>query len=199
MLRAPSAWVTNWTCAVHGPVPPLRPFAQPSADFVRWLAARSRLPVWLPWPLPHGWVITGVGYAGSDVEGARATVVACSGPNPLGGAGELLLVADEMGVGLGAMYAGLPGPDPGAAFGDGAPQGKVQASGRLTSLWFVSSAPDRAVYAGESEGFWLWLVFFPDTAGTLLVEPIELADMATLGHEVDLLPYGALTPRLHDA
>ncbi|HZC26102.1 MAG TPA: DUF6758 family protein [Actinopolymorphaceae bacterium] len=195
-LRAPSAWQASWTCSGHGPVPPLRPFRQPSADFVRALAARSHLPLWLPWPLPRGWVITGVGYAGTDTEGVRATVVACSGPNPLGGAGELLLVAEELGVGLGASYGGLVGPDPGEAFGHGPPQAKVDVAGRPTSLWFVPSPHDRAVYAGEAEGRWLWLVLFPGTAGALLVEPIDLADMGTLGHEVDLLPYGALTPRL---
>ena len=195
-LRPPSPWDTNWNCGAHGPVPPLRPFGQPSAAFARWLASRSRLPIWLPWPIPHGWVITGLGHAGSEVEGVRATVVACSGPNPLGGPGELLLVAEEMGIGLGASYAGLAGADPGEAFGDGAPQAKVQAGGRPTPLWFVRGPADRAVYAGEAEGFWLWLVFYPETAGALLLESFTLADMGTLGHEVDLLPYGALTPRL---
>jgi hypothetical protein len=181
---------------VHGPVSPLRPFSQPSPELVRWLAARSRLPVWLPWPLPHAWVITGVGSAGSDVEGVRATVLACTGPNPLGGAGEVLVVAEELAVGLGSRYAGLAGTDPGEAFGRGSPQAKVWAAGRPTPLWVVPSPPDRAAYAGEAEGFWLWLVFFPETAAALLLESFDLADIALMGHEVDLLPYGALTPRL---
>nr|WP_020580209.1 DUF6758 family protein [Actinopolymorpha alba] len=195
-MRPPSAWEASWVCPVHGPVPPLHPFVQPSPELVRWLAARTHLPVWLPWPLPHGWVITGVGHVGSEVEGVRATVVACSGPNPLGGAGELILVAEEMGVGLGARYAGIAGPDPGEAFGHGTPVAKVQADGRPTSLWLAGAPSDRAVYAGEAAASWLWLVFFPETAGALVVEPIELADVRALGHEVDLLPYGALTPRL---
>jgi hypothetical protein len=194
--RPPSAWRTTWSCAIHGPIPPLRPFGQPSADFVRWLAARSRLPLWLPWPLPRGWVVTGVGYAGSDMDGVRATVVACSGPNPLGGAGDLLMIAEEMGVGLGAGYAGLSSADPGEAFGAGPPQAKIEADGHPTPLWLVQSPPDRAVYAGEAAAHWLWLVFSPETAGALVIEPVSLADMGTLGHEVDVLPYGALTPRL---
>jgi hypothetical protein len=197
-VRAPSAWADRWTCPVHGAVPPLQPFVQPSADLVRWLAARSRLPLWVPWPLPHAWVITGIGHAGSDVEGVRATVVACSGPNPLGGAGELLLVAEEMGVGLGAAYAGMQGTDPGGRVGHGTPQAKVEADSHPTALWLADSPPDRAVYVGESAASWLWLVFHPDTAGALLLEPIELMDVRALGHEVDLLPYGALTPRLRD-
>ncbi len=130
------------------------------------------------------------------MDGVRATVVACTGPNPLGGAGEVLLIAEEMGVGLGAGYAGLSGSDPGESFGDGAPQAKVDADGHPTPLWFVPSPADRAVYAGEAAAHWLWLVFYPETAGALLIEPLDLADMGTLGHEVDLLPYGALTPRL---
>ncbi|MGW5360366.1 DUF6758 family protein [Actinopolymorpha pittospori] len=196
LLRAPSAWETRWTCPVHGPVPPLQPFVQPTPELVRWLAARSRLPLWLPWPLPHAWVVTGVGHAGNEIEGVRATVLACSGPNPVGGAGELLLVAEEMGVGLGANYAGLTGTDPGDAFGRCTPQAKVEADGHPTPLWLVDAPPDRAVYAGESSASWLWLILHPETAGTLMLEPIDLVDLRALGHEVDLLPYGALTPRL---
>jgi hypothetical protein len=67
----------------------------------------------MPWPLPVGWLFTGVAYAGDDRHGGRATAVACSGPGPLGGMGELILVAEELGVGLGARYAGVDGPDPG--------------------------------------------------------------------------------------
>ncbi|MEV7547704.1 DUF6758 family protein, partial [Streptomyces sp. NPDC089915] len=33
---------------------------------------------------------------GGDRTGGRATVVACTGPGPLGGLGELLLVAEEL-------------------------------------------------------------------------------------------------------
>src|SRR5690606_26097935 len=101
---APSAWAPTWRCAVHGPVVPLQPLPRPNAEYVRKLCHRSPLPMWLPWPLPHGWVVTGVGYAGDDVGGIRGTVVACSGPNPLGGGGDLLIVTEELGVGLGAGY-----------------------------------------------------------------------------------------------
>ena len=41
-------------------------------------------------------------------------------------------------------------------------------SGRWTS-------PGRAVFAGEVKGLWLWVVLWPDTAGTLLVEPLAPA------------------------
>jgi hypothetical protein len=174
LIESTVAAPTGWTCYVHGAVTPL----------------------WLPWPLPHGWVVTGAGHAGSPAEGVRATVVACGGPNPLGGAGELLIIAEEPGVGLGAHYAGLPGPDPGSTFGRGVAQGKVHTDGHPTPLWHAVSPAGRAAYAGEAAGRWLWLVFWPDTASTLLVEPLELADARTLGHEIDMLPFGALTPQL---
>lgn len=68
--------------------------------------------------------------------------------------GELLLVAEELGVGLGARYAGIEGPDPGLHLDvDSAPDAKVHAAGRPTPLWHVKNAPsDRAVFAGEARG-----------------------------------------------
>lgn len=195
-VDASSPAPTGWSCCVHGAVTPLQPFVQPTTELLTYLARHSRVPVWLPWPLPHGWLVTGAGHAGSRAEGVRATVVACGGPDPLGGPGELLIVAEEPGVGLGARYAGLSGHDPGTSFGRGAPQARVQAGGHPGSLWHVAAEPDRAAYAGEAAGCWLWLVFYPETAGTLLAERLELADVRSLGHEVDLLAFGALSPRL---
>lgn len=182
-------------CADHGEVAPLLPFGPPSAELLTALAAASRIPYWLPWPLPDEWIVTGAGRAATP-EGVRATVVACSGPTPLSGAGELLVVAEEIGVGLGAGYAGLEGPDPGPAIGSGARDAHVQTEGHPTPLWYVPSPPDRAVYAGEAAGRWLWLVCFPDTTGALLAEPLTLADVRFLGHEVDMVPFGSLAQRL---
>ena len=61
-------------------------------------------------------------------------------------------------------------------------------------LWQVAS-PDRAVFAGEVEGLWLWVVLWPDTAGVLLVEPMALRDLRDPGQELDL-PFGAASARL---
>ncbi|MBM7786050.1 hypothetical protein JOD67_002730 [Tenggerimyces flavus] len=177
-------------------VAPLLPSVQPTPEGVRRFADWSHLPIWLPWPLPHGWVVAGTGHAGADNDRARATVLALNGPNPLGGAGELLLVAEEPGVGLGAYLSGIDGPDPGEKFGLGQAEAKVDADGHPTSLWHVPAPPDRAVYAGEAAGLWIWLILFPETAGTLLMEPITLADVRGMGREVEMLPFGALTPRL---
>ena len=152
------------------------------------------MPVWLPWPLPQGWVVTGFTYAGDQRSGAVATVVACSGPAPLGGAGELLLVAEEPGIGLGARYAGLHGTDPGGDFGSGAPHAKVEAAGHPTPLWCLD-APDAAVYVGEAKGQWLWSILWPANAGVLLLEDVHLRDLRSDPVLPDL-PYGALSPRL---
>lgn len=196
-LTAPDMWTSEWRCAWHGSTVPVQPPVQPSAAVVHSLAAQSALPLWIPWPLPRGWVITGVLQAGDDVTGIRATALALGGPNPLGGAAEMVIVAEEPGVGLGARFAGLPGPDPGPV-GEGSPYARLEADGRPTGLWHVPADADRAVAVGESSGCWLWTVLRPATAGALLVEDLALADLRTLGDEADVLPYGALTPWLSE-
>lgn len=80
----------------------MQPVVPPSVEALGVVVHRARVPVWMPWPLPVGWLFTGAAYAGDDRSGGRATVVACSGPGPLGGMAELLLVAEELGVELGA-------------------------------------------------------------------------------------------------
>jgi hypothetical protein len=159
---------------------------------------RAEVPVWMPWPLPVGWLFTGVAYAGDDRSGGRATAVACSGPGPLGGSGELLLVAEELGVGLGARYAGIKGPDPGPHICvDRPPHAKLLAAGRPTPLWHVAGAPgDRAVFAGEALGLWLWAIVWPGQSGLLMYDEMVLTDLREAGAEVELLPCGALSPRL---
>lgn len=194
-LAAPDVWSSEWRCPWHGSTVPVQPPVQPSATVLRSLAEQSPVPVWLPWPLPRGWVVTGVLTAGDNVTGVRASAAALGGPNPLGGPAEIVLVAEEPGVGLGARFAGLSGPDPGPV-GQGIPYVRLQADGHPTGLWLVPSDADRAVAVGESQGCWLWMVLRPATAGALLVEDLALADVRLLGDEVDVLPFGALTPWL---
>jgi hypothetical protein len=188
-------WSSEWQCGLHGAVAPLQPIGRLTIDSVAAAVKQAAVPLWLPWPLPHGWLLTGIAYAGDQRTGARATAVACSGPNPLGGIGELVLVAEEMGVGLGARYAGLPGPDPGS-LPMGEPHAKVHNGGHPMHLWSIDTTPDRAVYVGEAGGNWLWAVLWPESAATLLLEDLELADLREVGHEIELLPFGALSPRL---
>jgi hypothetical protein len=195
-LHPPGLWSSSWQCAAHGDVLPLQPVVQPTPEVVTATVSQSRVPVWLPWPLPHGWLVTGVAHAGDERTGARAVAVACSGPNPLGGMGELVLVAEEPGIGLGARYAGIPGPDPGADMVGAPAHAKVHAAGHPCPLWWVDGAPDGAVYVGESLGCWLWAVLWPDSAGALLLEDLVLTDLREVVAEIALLPVGALTPRL---
>ncbi|WP_097229806.1 DUF6758 family protein [Streptomyces zhaozhouensis] len=196
--RAPGLFADSWQCPAHGAVHPLRPVVPPSVGALAAVADRASVPLWMPWPLPVGWLFTGVVSAGDDTGGARATALSCSGPGPLGGACEMLLVAEETGVGLGARYAGLPGPDPGPGLSaDEPPRVKVVAAGRPTPLWLVGGAPsDRAVFAGEAAGIWLWAVVWPERSGPLLHEDLVLADLREAGSELALVPCGRLSARL---
>jgi hypothetical protein len=197
-VRAPGLFSDAWLCDVHGAVHPLQPVLPPSVEALGVVVGRARVPVWMPWPLPVGWLFTGVASAGDDRAGGRATAVACSGPGPFGGTGEMVLVAEELGVGLGARFAGVPGPDPGPAMAiDGPPAVKVVAAGRPTPLWHVSGGPgDRAVFAGESFGLWLWAVVWPEESGLVMYDELILTDLREAGAEVDLVPCGALSPRM---
>jgi hypothetical protein len=109
-----------------------------------------------------------------------------------------MLIAEELGVGLGARYAGIDGPDPGPNMCvNKPPHAKVLAAGRPTALWHVGGAPDdRVVFAGEARGLWLWAIVWPEETGLLMYDELVLTDLRDAGAEVDLLPCGALTPRL---
>lgn len=194
-LHAPSVWSSDWLCDEHGPVPPLQPVVRPSLECLDSLRTRAKVPVWLPWPLPTGWVVTGYAHVGDERTGAVATVVGCSGPAPLGGGGDLLLVAESPGVGLGARIAGLPGPDPGAGFDDGPAHAKLDAAGHPTPLWAVDAGPDLAAYVGEAKAAWIWALLWPAAAGVLMLEDLGLRDLREHPGGLDV-PHGALMPRL---
>ncbi|WP_165990155.1 DUF6758 family protein [Streptomyces sp. YIM 98790] len=197
-VRAPGLFSDTWQCSVHGAVQPLQPVLPPSVDGLAVVVRRTQVPVWMPWPLPVGWLYTGVAAAGDDRSGGRAVVVACSGPSPLGGPGELLLISEELGVGLGARYAGIEGPDPVPYMSvDQPPATKVLAGGRPTPLWHVTGTPDdRAVFAGEARGMWLWAVVWPERSGLLMYDELVLTDLREAGHEIELIPCGALSPKI---
>jgi len=194
VLREPSIWSSAWQCDLHGEVPPLRAGLSPSSEGLQSVRRGAAVPVWLPWPLPHGWVVTGFATAGDERSGTRGCTVALSGPNPVGGPAEMVLVSEELGVGLGARFAGLAGPDPGDGFATGVPAAVVRFGNHEFPLWHVE-APGRAAFAGEVMGSWLWLVLWPDTAGMLTVDPLPLRDLREVGPDLEL-PFGARSPRL---
>jgi hypothetical protein len=187
-------WSSAWRCDLHGEISPLAPARLPSRDGLQLLASHTTVPVWLPWPLPPGWLVSGFTGAGDERTGARASAVALSGPNPLGGPADLLIIAEEPGVGLGAGLAGLPGPDPGDGFARRAPHATVKVANHDAPLWVVESA-GKAVFVGEVAASWVWVVLWPDTAGALMVEPLALRDLRDPEQDLDL-PFGALCTRL---
>jgi hypothetical protein len=157
-------------------------------------------PMWCPWPLLTGWVLTGVAWVGDDRSGVRASAVACSGPGPVEhGPADIVLVAEEPGIGLGTRFAGIPGSDPGPFFeGDlfsTTAHAKVRAAGWPTPLWMVKSAEDRCAYVGEARGMWLYVVTWPAAAGYLLAEDLILHDLVE--DMPSQLVYGAPSPYLH--
>lgn len=203
-VRPPGLMSSDWRCDDCGPVSPLH-LPEHINDEVLTAAldeiARhwERLPLWCPWPLPTGWTVTGVGWAGDERDGVRATVLAVSGPAPLtDGPGDLLLIAEAPGVGLGGRYGGLPSSDPGQVLAEavtsGPPHTKLRADGHQLPLWSVASAPDRSAYVGEANGVWLIVVAWPPNAGYLLVDDVSLQDLGEwLPGE---LVYGARSTRL---
>lgn len=201
MVRPPGLWSDAWTCSTHGGVAPLHPPVLATVEALQQTGHRSQVPLWLPWPLPAGWLVSGVRAAGDDHSGPVAVVMACSGPNPVAAGpdqprpADLLLVAEQPGVGLAAHLAGLPDVDPGMAVGLGCPNLKLVAEGQHTPLWGVD-VDGAAAYVGEASGVWLWALVWPQTAAAVLLEQFDLRDARDLGLLLELPPHGALSPRL---
>jgi hypothetical protein len=200
-VREPGLASSDWRCDTCGPIVPLYVAAHVGTDVIasvvdRISAAQSGIPLWCPWPLPPGWLVTGVGWAGDPHNGVQATAIACSGPTPIsGGPADVVLVAEQLGVGLGNRLAGI---EPGFSFAELATHtahARVKAGGRDTPMWSVAATPDRVAYVGEARGIWLYAVAWPSDAGYVLCENIELCDLT------DWLPtelvYGATSPYLN--
>jgi hypothetical protein len=198
VLRAPGMMSSDWRCEQHGVVLPLRVPAHADSDVLKMLRQQAKVPMWVPWPLLPGWTITGFAWVGDDRSGVRATAIACTGPAPFGGVADVVLVAEELGIGLGAHYAGVSGTDPGPTLAEAArttsAHAKLKVDGHPTPLWSVASAEDRCAYVGEAGGLWLWAVLWPAEAGYLLADNVELMD----GRErlPGELVYGAPSPYL---
>jgi hypothetical protein len=176
-------------------VQPYSVVSRPGAEALDHVLKLAKVPVWMPHLHATGWLVSGFAYAGDDRAGSRAVVTCLSGPSPLGGASELLFVSEEPGVGLGARHAGLRGPDPGAGFGAGPPDAKVEAAGHPTALWSLSTPHDCAAFVGEAKGLWLWAVVWPASAGLLLYDALSLSDLRD-GYVEAELAFGSVSPRL---
>lgn len=183
----------SWICERHGPVEGLADAMEFGPEALATLLyTDGAVPAWVPWPLPPDWSVTGVRRTGEGAAAMHAVAVSCTGPGMLGGVAELVVVAEEPGVGLGARYAGRTQPDPGPALTTAAPDTKVFAAGHPTPLWSVPGGSDRAVYVGEALGRWLWLVVWPATEFMVVHDHLSLVDLRdpTLAYE---LPTGELS------
>jgi hypothetical protein len=169
---------------------------EPLAAVIGADLARVPVPLWSPWPLPDSWMFTGLAHTGA-AEADSASVTSWSGPDLFGDPAELLLVCEEAGAGVGSHFAGCRRSYPGPGVGEGPPHARFVVDNRPVPLWAVDEvASDRAAYAGEASGRWLWVVVHPAEASTLVVEPIQQVDARQLGPEVTLLPVAELSPRL---
>lgn len=195
-LRPPGLMSSQWQCERHGGVLPLHVLPRLGVDVVASVVAGAKVPLWAPIPLLPGWTATGLALVGDDRSGSCATAFALSGPSPLGGPADLVLVAEEPGIGLGAHYAGVADVDPGAVVIDGPPEAKVEAAGHPTALWRAASAEDRVAFVGEALGVWLWAVLWPPAAELVLLEHVVLHDLRHEAHAGLDLPLGAPSTRL---
>jgi hypothetical protein len=188
----------GYLCPEHGPTRPLRRPEEASYDgFVDVLRSAGDFPTYLPWPMSPGWSITDFAVVGEDP--ARATMTCSSGTSALDGPVDVFVLSEESGVGLGARCAGTPHLDPGAEVGAGPPPVRVRIRSQSVPLWSVSTAcaereVDRAVFAGEAGGCWLWLVLRPASAMLLLRDEWILRDVSGLGPPLVEMPFGGPAP-----
>lgn len=187
---------SDWQCETHGAVLPLKVLPRVGPDVLRAAVRDAAVPLWSPLPLLPGWTACGLATVGDERSGARATAFALSGPSPLGGPADLVLVAEELGVGLGVRCAGGQEELDADALTAGPPEAKVVAAGHDTPLWRTTSAEDRVAFVGEALGVWLWAVLWPPAAELVLLEHVVLHDLRHEAHAGLDLPLGAPSTRL---
>ncbi|MCW2867098.1 MAG: hypothetical protein JWR20_1286 [Marmoricola sp.] len=200
----------DFSCTVHGPTEPLwRPDVADYTSFAEMVARSGDLPTYLPWPMSPGWTIADFGCVG-DAGRLRASVTTVVGTSDLDGEVEVTVVSEDPGTGLGARCARTAYDDPGPEVSSGPPSVHVRAGGHSVPLWLVTESlleqpltgmgPTgdevlaRAVFVGEAEGRWLWLVVRPGSAALLLHDEWLLADVTGFGPEALEMPFGGPRP-----
>jgi len=190
----------GWSCPEHGPTEPLLrpPYATYDA-FAAHLVGSAGFPTYLPWPMSPGWGVTDFAAVGDEPGRTRATLTCSSGTSELDGPVDVVVVAEEAGVGLGARCAGTLHDDPGDEVGIGPPTVKVRVESQDVALWPVSTSAlggelDRSVVVGEAQGRWLWIVLRPASAVLLLRDDWMLRDVSSLGAPLLEVSYGGPTP-----
>jgi hypothetical protein len=199
---------------MHGPIDPLwRPDVADYDAFAELVGRIDDIPTYLPWPMSPGWSISDFGCVGNDGR-VRATVTTTVGTSDLDGEVEVTIVSEDPGIGLGSRCAGTSYDDPGTQISNGPPSIHVRAGGRTVPMWLVDDHGDgpgpereltvarltdgevlaRAVFAGEADGRWLWLVMRPASAALLLHDDWLLADVTGFGPEALEMPFGGPRP-----
>ena len=192
---------------MHGRIDPLwRPNEADYDSFAELVGRSDDRPTYLPWPMSPGWSIADFGCVGN--ERVRATVTTTVGNSDLDGHVEVTIVSEDPGTGLGSRCAGTTYDDPGPQISNGPPAIRVRAGGRTVPMWLVDDLADesgtgqateedllaRAVFAGEADGRWLWLVMKPGSAALLLQDDWLLADVTGFGPEALEMPFGGPRP-----
>jgi hypothetical protein len=177
-------------------VEPLHPALPAERYHLADVASSAGVPVWVPMPLPPGWTVTGVRRTGGTGP-ARGVAIALHGPGMTARQAELVIVAEEPGVGLGASYAGLDATDPGPELASAPRDTAVHAGGHPTAMWSLPVS-DRAAYVGEAQGCWLWAVAWPETEWMVVHDGLTLVDLRDSSHRARLAesPVGPVSPRL---
>ena len=194
----------TFACSLHGSIEPLwRPDEADYDTFAELVARCGDRPTYLPWPMSPRWSIADFGCVGHDR--VQATVTSTVGNSDLDGHVEVTIVSEDPGTGLGARCAGTPYDDPGPQISNGPSAIRVRAGGRTVPMWLVDDLADesgateedplaRAVFAGEAEGRWLWLVMKPASAALLLQDDWLFADVTGFGPEALEMPFGGPRP-----
>lgn len=193
-------WEGTFSCAEHGPTPPLwRPREVSYEAFGDLLRAAPSFPTYLPWPMSPGWAVSDFAVVAETPGTARGSMTVCSGASELDGQVDVFVIAEEPGTGLGSRCAGVSTADPGHLLGDGPPAVKVRIGSVSVPLWLVSTSEavddvERAVVAGEAGGRWLWLVLRPASAILLLRDDWILTDASDLGPPLVETSFGGIRP-----
>ena len=65
-IRPPGLWSSAWQCDEDGDTLPFFDAAVPSAGVLDRLRASAAVPIWVPQPLPTGWCVSAIGWAGDE-------------------------------------------------------------------------------------------------------------------------------------
>ncbi len=208
-IRPPDLMHSDWRCDNCGDVSPFHAAKHIGGDIVAMVLRQpaptvEHMPLWCPWPLPPGWTVTGVGWAGDDRTRRTGDCSCLQWP---GTARRRPGRPDVHRRAAGrrtrhAVRRASPGIDPGylisEALADSATHAgshaKIRVGGHPTPLWCVKSPGDRSAYVSEAKGMWLYTVAWPASAGYFLAEHVELHDLSD-GVPPELV-YGAPSPHL---